>query len=209
MAVFSFHPVKTITSGEGGMVTTRDAGLRDRLRAFRSHGIVDARPSATRAAGTASSATLGFNYRLTDLQAALGPLAARAGSTPSSRGATRSPTATATRSRTSTALELPPAAPPGSRPRLPPVRRAPPRRRARAPRASTTALRERGILCQVHYLPVYRHPWYERTYGYAPGLCPEAERYYAGCLSLPCFPALTAREQDSVVDALVTLLRDA
>jgi dTDP-4-amino-4,6-dideoxygalactose transaminase len=49
---------------------------------------------------------------------------------------------------------------------------------------------------------VYRHPWYAETYGYAPGLCPEAERYYAGCLSLPCFPALADADQDRVIGAL-------
>jgi perosamine synthetase len=55
-------------------------------------------------------------------------------------------------------------------------------------------------------VPVYQHPWYAKTYGYAPGLCPEAERYYAGCLSLPCFPALTDGEQDLVIDALRELV---
>ena len=71
---------------------------------------------------------------------------------------------------------------------------------ATAPRRGagcTTRLRAREILAQVHYLPVYRHPWYRRTYGYERGLCPAAERYYAGCLSLPCFPALTEAEQDT------------
>jgi perosamine synthetase len=60
-------------------------------------------------------------------------------------------------------------------------------------------LREQGILVQVHYLPVYLHPWYAKTYGYGPGLCPEAEHYYAGCLSLPCFPALSAEQQEQVI----------
>ena len=68
------------------------------------------------------------------------------------------------------------------------------------------ALRERGIFAQVHYLPVYLHPWYRETYGYAPGLCPEAEAYYDGCLSLPCFPALTADEQATVIAAVRELV---
>ena len=67
-------------------------------------------------------------------------------------------------------------------------------------------LRELEIYAQVHYLPVYRHPWYQRTYGYEQGLCPEAERYYEGCLSLPCFPALTDAEQDRVVAAVRALV---
>ena len=60
-------------------------------------------------------------------------------------------------------------------------------------------LRQRDILVQVHYLPVYLHPWYAAKYGYAPGLCPEAERYYAGCLTLPCFPELSDEQQEHVI----------
>ena len=67
------------------------------------------------------------------------------------------------------------------------------------------ALRERGVLAQVHYLPVYLHPWYRDTYGYMPGLCPAAEEYYAGCLSLPCYPSLTDEQQDTVVEAVRAL----
>ncbi len=77
---------------------------------------------------------------------------------------------------------------------------------AQARRRLYDGLRERGIFAQVHYLPVYRHPWYRETYGYAAGLCPAAEDYYAGCLSLPCFPALTDAEQDSVVEAVRALV---
>jgi dTDP-4-amino-4,6-dideoxygalactose transaminase len=73
-------------------------------------------------------------------------------------------------------------------------------------RALYDGLRERGVGSQVHYLPVYLHPWYRRTYGYAPGLCPAAEDYYAGCLSLPCFPALTEAEQDTVIAAVREVL---
>ena len=67
-------------------------------------------------------------------------------------------------------------------------------------------LRERGVYAQVHYLPVYRHPWYARTYGYRESMCPSAERYYAGCLSLPCYPDLTDAQQDEVVAAIRELV---
>ena len=77
---------------------------------------------------------------------------------------------------------------------------------AAARRALYDGLHERGHLAQVHYVPVYRHPYYRETYGYGRGLCPEAERYYAGCLSLPCFPDLTEAEQDTVVDAVKEVL---
>jgi dTDP-4-amino-4,6-dideoxygalactose transaminase len=68
------------------------------------------------------------------------------------------------------------------------------------------ALREREILTQVHYLPVYLHPYYRETYGYEPGLCPRAEAYYAGCLSLPCYPTLTAEQQEIVIAAVRELV---
>jgi dTDP-4-amino-4,6-dideoxygalactose transaminase len=199
MAVFSFHPVKPITTAEGGMVTTRDEGLRDRLAAFRSHGM----------AATAELAdepwlrrqhVLGLNYRLSDVQSALG----RSQLAKLDRFVARR-NAIAARYREGLAgvepLELAPAAPAGSRHgyHLFVVRH---REGAPARRRMYDRLRERGILCQVHYVPVYRHPWYAETYGYGPGLCPEAERYYEGCLSLPCFPALTDADQDRVIAEL-------
>lgn len=203
MAVFSFHPVKPITTAEGGMVTTRDEELRDRLAAFRTHGLA---PDAELAdePWLRLQHALGFNYRLTDVQSALGrSQLAKLGEFVARRNAI------AARYREALAgveaLELAPAAPAGSRHgyHLFIVRH---RDGAEARRRLYLRLRERGILCQVHYLPVYRHPWYAETYGYAPGLCPEAERYYAGCLSLPCFPALTEADQDRVVAELLEAL---
>jgi dTDP-4-amino-4,6-dideoxygalactose transaminase len=73
---------------------------------------------------------------------------------------------------------------------------------AAARRRLYEALHAAEILVQVHYIPVYWHPYYRRSYGYEHGLCPEAERYYAGCLSLPCFPTLTEAEQDRVLEVL-------
>jgi perosamine synthetase len=208
MAVFSFHPVKAITSGEGGMVTTRDGELAERLRAFRTHGIVGA---AARKAAPADhwwqegrwcyeQRELGFNYRLTDIQSALGH---------SQLGklerfiARRNKLAARYRELLGgiEQLELAPAAPVGERHayHLFVVRH---RAGATARRKLYDGLRERGIHAQVHYLPVYLHPWYRRTYGYGEGLCPEAERYCAGCLSLPCFPALSDHEQEQVATAV-------
>ena len=203
MAVFSFHPVKTMTTGEGGMVTTRSEELRDRLAAFRTHGM-SAPPAATDEPWLRLQTELGFNYRLTDIQSALG-----------SSQLQRLEAFVARRNEIADryhaaladldALELAPAAPPGSRHayHLFVIRH---RDGAAARRVLYDGLRDRGIHPQVHYVPVYQHPWYAKTYGYAPGLCPEAERYYAGCLSLPCFPALTDGEQDLVIDALRELV---
>ena len=202
MTIFSFHPVKAVTTGEGGAITVRDEGLRDRLRSFRSHGMSKdpARLEHAEGGWHVEQHELGFNYRITDVQCALGVsqlskldrfIAAR--------------NAIAGRYREGLAgvdaLRLAPPAPPGARHayHLFVVHHT---AGAPARRALYDGLRDRGILAQVHYLPVYLHPWYRRTYGYGPGLCPAAEHYYDGCLSLPCFPRLTAAEQDTVIAAV-------
>ncbi len=199
MAIFSFHPVKGITTGEGGLVTTRDAELRDRLARFRSHGIVRGTDPAE-GGWFQEQVELGFNYRLTDIHAALGRSQLHRLEDFIARR-----NAVAARYREGLAgvdaLELAPAAPEGSRHayHLFVVHC---REGAAARRALYDHLHAQGILTQVHYVPVYRHPYYRERYGYAAGLCPEAERYYAGCLSLPCFPDLTEAEQDIVIAAV-------
>lgn len=203
MVVFSFHPVKTITSGEGGMVTTRDRRTAQRLREFRTHGIVKdpARLERHHEGGWHyEQHDLGFNYRLTDLQSALGRSQLRKLEPFVTRR-----NALATRYRELLGdldqLELSPAAPPGYRHahHLFVVRH---RQGAQARRRLYDGLHERGILAQVHYAPAYLNPWYARTYGYSAGLCPAAETYSAGCLSLPCFPALSDEEQEQVAAAV-------
>jgi perosamine synthetase len=206
MAVFSFHPVKTITTGEGGMVTTRSEETARRLREFRSHGMVRDRARLAREEGGwySEQQELGFNYRLTDIQSALG----RSQLTKLERFvARRNELADRYRELLGEVaeLELAPAAAPGHRHayHLFVVRH---RGGASARKRLYEGLHERSILAQVHYLPVYLHPFYRDTYGYGEGLCPAAEAYYAGCLSLPCFPALTDAEQDSVVTAVRELI---
>jgi perosamine synthetase len=202
MAVFSLHPVKTITSGEGGMVTTRRGDLAERLRMFRTHGMTGDPAWLEREEGRwyYEQRELGFNYRLTDIQSALG----RSQLAKLERFVARR-NEVADRYRELLGdierLELPPAAPPDHRHahHLFVVRH---REGAEARRRLYDGLHERGILAQVHYLPVYLHPWYRNTHGYAEGLCPAAEGYYAGCLSLPCFPALGDIEQERVAAAV-------
>jgi perosamine synthetase len=202
MAVFSFHPVKTITSGEGGMVTTRDSDTAQRLREFRTHGMVKDPSRLERREGGwhYEQHDLGYNYRLTDLQSALG--LSQLGKL--ERFVTRR-NELATRYRQLLGdleqLELAPAAPSGERHahHLFVVHH---RDGAPARLRLYEGLQARGIMVQVHYAPVYLHPWYRDTYGYGAGLCPTAESYYAGCLSLPCFPALSDSAQDQVVRAV-------
>jgi perosamine synthetase len=205
MAVFSFHPVKAVTTGEGGMVTTRREELAERLREFRTHGMLRDASRLERAEGGwyYEQQDLGFNYRLTDMQSALG----RSQLAKLERFVLRR-NELAERYRVLLAdveqLELPPTAPAGVRHayHLFVVRHSD---GAGARRRLYEGLRERGVMAQVHYLPVYRHPWYRRTYGYEDGACPTAEDFYAGCLSLPCFPALTGAEQDYVAAAVRAL----
>jgi UDP-4-amino-4,6-dideoxy-N-acetyl-beta-L-altrosamine transaminase len=202
MAIFSFHPVKAIATGEGGAVTTRDPVLARRLAEFRNHGIAAERGEAAEAEGAwfYEQRALGFNYRITDLQCALG--SSQLGKLDrfvERRGEI------AARYREEfadlDAIELPPCAPQGSQHayHLFVVSH---RGGAAARRALYEGLRAREILVQVHYIPVYWHPWYRETYGYDRGMCAAAERYYEGCLSLPCFPLLTDEDQDRVIAAV-------
>ena len=203
MAVFSFHPVKTIAAGEGGMVTTRDPELARRLREFRTHGMVReperlGRPDE--GGWYMEQQFLGFNYRLSDVHSALGRSQLR-----KLEEFVAGRNRVAARYRDELAglesVELPPAAPEGSLHayHLFAIRH---RKGAAARRRLYDGLRERGVYPQVHYLPVHMHPWYRQTYGYGEGLCPEAERYYQGCLSLPCFPTLGDSDQEAVVRAV-------
>jgi UDP-4-amino-4,6-dideoxy-N-acetyl-beta-L-altrosamine transaminase len=206
MAVFSFHPVKAITSGEGGMVTTNDDELRDRLRLFRTHGIAKNAELMSRVDGGwyQEQLELGFNYRLSDIHSALGRSQLRR---LDEFIECRNEIAARYRQGLSDveALELCPPAPAGSRHayHLFVIRH---RDGADARRRLYDGLRERGIQTQVHYLPVHLHPWYRERYGYGPGLCPEAERYYAGCLSIPCYATLSEETQNQVIDAIRSLV---
>jgi perosamine synthetase len=205
MAVFSFHPVKAIASGEGGMVTTRDERLRDRLRLFRTHGITKDSNLLSRADGGwyQEQVELGLNYRLSDIHSALGRSQLRRLDDFIERR-----NAVAARYRSQLAeveqLELPPAAPAGSLHayHLFVIRH---RDGAEARRRLYDGLRERGIGTQVHYLPVHLNPWYRERYGYGPGMCPEAERYYEECLSIPCYVTLSEADQDTVIEAIKEL----
>jgi UDP-4-amino-4,6-dideoxy-N-acetyl-beta-L-altrosamine transaminase len=200
MAVFSTHPVKAITTGEGGVVTTCDERLRERLAMFRNHGFVAPDRQRRNDGGWyREQQALGFNYRLSDLHCALGSSQLRKlGRFIAARNEV------ADRYRQSLAdipgLRMPPEAPEGSLHAYHLFVVHCDDHSVRQPLYD--GLRERDILTQVHYLPVYLHPYYMDTYGYRPGLCPAAEEYYAGCLSLPCFPSLSQDDQRRVTDAI-------
>ena len=195
MCTFSFHPVKAVTTGEGGAVTTNSDELAAALRRFRNHGIV---PKPEHGGWYYEIENLGFNYRLTDIQAALGTSQlAKLDAFVDRRNEI------AHRYRELLAglpLDLPPEAPPGVRHayHLFVIR-------VENRRAVYDALHAAGIAVQVHYVPIYRHPLYADT-GRTAADFPETERAYEGLLSLPMFPALTDTEQDRVVEVLTQCL---
>jgi len=194
MCCFSFHPVKTITTGEGGAVTTNDDGLAERLRSFRTHGTTSA---PERGPWGYDIAAAGFNYRLTDLQAALGTSQLRR-----LEGfiARRNELADGYRRKLANLrVQLPVAAADGWRHgyHLFPVQVAERRR-------VYDELRAGGIGVQVHYVPIHHHTAFRHLA--QPGELPGTEQAYAGLLSLPLFPAMSDLDQDRVVNALGALL---
>ncbi|MFH1263282.1 MAG: UDP-4-amino-4,6-dideoxy-N-acetyl-beta-L-altrosamine transaminase [Pseudomonadota bacterium] len=208
IAVFSFHPVKIITTGEGGMATTNDPELAKRMRRLRNHGI-------TREAGEMTHASdgpwyyqqidLGFNYRMTDLQAALGLSQMK-----KLDGFVAKRHAIARRYDEKLA-DLPVVTPrqhlesySGFHLYIVRIRRKETRK---THRVIFEAMRAAGIGVNLHYIPVYRQPYYERL-GFKAGHCPEAEKYYDEAVTLPIYPGLTEELQDEVVAALKTALTE-
>jgi UDP-4-amino-4,6-dideoxy-N-acetyl-beta-L-altrosamine transaminase len=241
LAIFSFHPVKHIASGEGGMITTNDERLYKRLLTLRTHGItrdVDSfqnspefaiglppiansqPPTANRQSPTANSQSLtansqepianyplwymemqelGYNYRLTDFQAALGLSQlkrAEAGIARRRQIAEKYDQAFAT---------------------LPKANSQKPKAKSQQPIANTghayhlyiievedrlglyNYLREHKIFAQIHYIPCHLMPYY-RQFGWKEGDMPHAEEYYRHCISLPMYPTLSEQEQDFVIE---------
>ncbi|MCM1090189.1 MAG: UDP-4-amino-4,6-dideoxy-N-acetyl-beta-L-altrosamine transaminase [Butyrivibrio sp.] len=207
MTCFSFHPVKTVTSGEGGAITTNDEQLYRRLLRLRSHGITrnrDEMVHPTDAAWYNEQVELGFNYRLTDIQAALlisqldklEMFAARRreivakyneafADMPEIQVQREIAESDTTRHLYILRLRL---------------------ERLRCDRRQFfDALCAENIIPQVHYLPVYWHSYYEKL-GYEKGLCPNAEKYYQESMSLPLYYSLSDAEVEDVIAAVRKLV---
>lgn len=198
MTCFSFHPVKTITTGEGGAVTTNDDALADALRRFRTHGIVR---MPERGGWYYEVTELGFNYRLTDLQAALG-------SSQLCKLARFVGRREALARRYDTMLaELPVVLPPAPPAGVVHGRHLYPIRVSDRDRVFAE-LRGAGIGVQVHYVPVTHHPTFGMSVDERAAF-PATEHVYAGLVSLPLHPGLTEAEQDEVVGALSAALSGA
>ena len=202
MACFSFHPVKTITTGEGGAVTTNDDELAHRLGAFRTHGIERRAPAEDPEAGGwyYEIDELGMNYRITDLQCALG--VSQMTKLDSFLARRNEIAAEYRRLLADTDVELAAPAAEGQRHAYHLVVALLPEHASR--RRVYDQMRAAGIGVQVHYVPIYWHPYYARL-GFERGLCPEVERVYRRCLSLPVFPGV----EDADVERVAATLLDA
>lgn len=203
-AVFSFHPVKPMTTGEGGAILTNDSVLARRLKALRSHGIVRDPAGQHEFGGWYyEMRELGYNYRMTDIQAALGV-------------AQLSRLNEGTKRRRDLAAMYVDLLGDCETISLPPeelhVRSAWHLFPVRVQHACVDrrhvydALRERGIQAQVHYVPVHLHPYYRERFGFSPGQFPTAEEFYREEISLPLFATMTADDVRRVVDALREIL---
>jgi perosamine synthetase len=205
LTTFSFHPVKIVTTGEGGAVTTERADLAARMRRFRSHGIDgDFRDRDARGLEFSPMVELGLNYRLSDLGCALGL---------SQLGRLERYVKRRTQIAERYAAAL--ADTPGvTLPAVPahvrhgwhifPVLLDLDRLRVDR-RAVLAALRAENVGAIVHYVPAYWHPYYEAL-GYRRGLCPRAEAAWARLVTLPIFPSMTDGDTDDVIAALAKVL---
>lgn len=202
ITVFSFHPVKIITTAEGGMATTNNAKLAKRMQLLRSHGITRDADDMTHAPDGPwyyQQIDLGYNYRMTDLQAALGlSQMQRLDGFVARRHAiarrydellSNLPVLTPLQHADGySALHLY-------------VIRLQLGLTGKTHRQVFEALREAGIGVNLHYIPVHRQPYYE-SLGFRAGQYPEAEKYYAEAISLPMYPNLSEAQQDQVVASL-------
>lgn len=205
ITVFSFHPVKILTTGEGGMLLSNDDALHRQLSLLRSHGMV--RDPADlddhgQGAWYYEQHTLGYNYRITDIQAALG--LSQLGRLDAFVARRRAIAARYTTLLAGLPVTTPFQAAYGeSAWHLYPIWIEPGADGDVAARrkAVFASLREQGIGVNVHYIPVPNQPYYRRL-GFKPGQFPQAERYYSGAISLPMYYSLTDAEQDQVVEAV-------
>jgi dTDP-4-amino-4,6-dideoxygalactose transaminase len=198
LAIFSFHPVKHLTTGEGGLITTADPALHQRLLRLRSHGITrdPALMSGDPGGWYYEMMELGFNYRLTDVQAALG--LSQLKRLDAYLEARRRQAARYREGLQGLPLQCLAHAP-GHAYHLFVIRS--PRRRE-----LYGFLHEAGFGVQVHYIPVHLQPAY-RALGWKPGDFPQAEAYYAECLSLPLYPGLPEAAQEAVMQAIRDFFR--
>jgi perosamine synthetase len=202
LSAFSFHPVKPLTTGEGGIITTNDARLAQRMRVFRNHGITtDHRQRSETGGFFYEMVDLGYNYRITDIQCALGLSQLR-----------KLPGYVQQRQKIAAHYDAAFA-------RMPAVRPLAVREDVshayhlyvvqldlallEASRNDVfAAVRAEGIGVNVHYIPVHLHSFYRQQLGTRPGMCPVAEAAYERLLTLPLFAEMPLADADDVIAAV-------
>jgi UDP-4-amino-4,6-dideoxy-N-acetyl-beta-L-altrosamine transaminase len=205
MTVFSFHPVKTITTGEGGAVTTNDRDLYEKLKMLRSHGITRDASYLTSNPGPwyYEMHELGFNYRMTDIQAALGTAQMKK---LESFKARRSYIIQRYNEAFSSLDHLQtPLADDGNSCFHLYVVKIDFKRLGKSRKSVMEALRSKKIGTQVHYIPVHTQPYYSKEYRYTYGDYPESEKYYESALSLPLYPSMTDADIERVISSIKEL----
>ncbi len=209
MAVLSFHPVKQITTGEGGMCLTNREDLREKLESFRHHGIRRPAPSDGDAAEPwrYEMHDLGYNYRITDFQCALGLKQLEK----LDRFLKRRQEIAGAYTQAFADLDLTP-----QRWDEQNTRHAWHLYVVQLPLESLSVdrktifrvLRDQGLGVHVHYLPVYSHPFYQKRFSYGEGHCPRAEAYYKKALTLPLFPGMSQEDVHRVIQTVRAVLEE-
>lgn len=205
MSVFSFHPVKHLTTGEGGMVTTNRAAWAENLRRFRNHGISsESRQRQTSGQWHYEMVLLGFNYRLTDIACALGITQL------SKLGPNLARRREIAARYTAAFRNVPGVIPPVVRSEVNPAWHLYPIRldlaKLSANRAEVfRALRAENIGVNVHYIPVHLHPYYRERFGYKGREFPVAEDAYERLISLPMFHGMSDEDVEDVVHAVTKI----
>jgi UDP-4-amino-4,6-dideoxy-N-acetyl-beta-L-altrosamine transaminase len=222
MTVMSFHPVKHITTGEGGVVLTNDDGLQKKLKLLRSHGItgdpeefINHELAFQTNNGEASrevnpwyyeQVDLGFNYRITDIQCALGLSQLR--KLHQFRKRRREIVDKYNLAfRDMEFIRIPTEAKGCNSNFHLYVLLFDFEKRGMSRAQFMNILKDRGIQTQVHYIPVHFHSYYRRHFGTGPGDCPNAERYYQQCLSLPLHPSMSNMDVNHVLTVIGNILK--
>lgn len=201
LAIFSFHPVKHIASGEGGMITTNDFELYQKLKLLRTHGITKDPSEMSQVDGGwyYEMIELGYNYRLPDILCALGLSQLKRANSNLERRRLLAKVY-------DSAFQNLPVFLVGDKPintghayHLYVIK-------SKRRKELYDYLKTVGIFTQVHYIPVHRLPYYEKL-GFKQGLYPEAEHFYEECLSLPMYPSLTDEEQAYVIQCITNFFQ--
>jgi UDP-4-amino-4,6-dideoxy-N-acetyl-beta-L-altrosamine transaminase len=203
ITVFSFHPVKIVTSGEGGMAMTNDTTLASRMRRLRTHGTTndkaEMQPRPADELWNYQQVDIGYNYRLTDIHAALG--LSQMDRIDAFVHTRRHLARRYDRELLGLPLTLPRESADCESSYHLYVVRVRQEEAKKTRRQIYDSMRIQGIGVNLHYIPVYRQPVYERL-GFSIGYCREAENYFASAISIPMYSRLTAEEQDTVISAL-------